>query len=160
MSDYTAKTLTRRINQLGKKTEAWRNEVQECLIGCCFQALEKDNNIDPCIQIVKQLRGSDLKAIMHWLERNAPVRIKGGSFVFNKSFEGYFDEEKLRADKWYESAIKPEQVPTSLDCMDAVRSLIKRLEREITKAERPIENAEIVAKLRLFAAENGAIAKV
>jgi hypothetical protein len=148
MANADLKKLNARIRALGTKTSKWREEVQACLIGCVYQAIEGDSNIDPCIQIVKQLQGADVRAVMHWLEKHAPVRIKQGSFVFNKSFEGEYDPIYLLSQPWWDMAVKPKDVTTSLDCLDAIRSLVARLEREVTKGEKTVTHVEAIVELK------------
>jgi uncharacterized protein (UPF0335 family) len=151
MANVELKKLNSRIQKLGKKTAAWREEVQACLIGCVYQAIEGDSNIDPCIQIIKQLQGADVKAVMHWLEKHAPVIVRRGSFVFNKSFVGEYDPIYLLANPWWDIAVKPAQVSSSIDFREQLDAFIKRMEREVEKGEKNIEHKEVLAEVKALA---------
>lgn len=147
-----AKTLNKKIVDLGKKTEGWRKDVQLALVGCAYQAIEGDSNIDPCTRIVGVLKGSDVAAVIHWLENHVPViwMRSEGKFRMNKAQVGKmaYDAVTLMSEPWYEKAIKPQNVSSSVDFMEQLQGFIKRMEREVTKGGKTIAHAEVLYELK------------
>jgi hypothetical protein len=143
------KELNRKIDSLGKKTAKWRDDVQIVLVQCVYHAITY-KNVDPCTRLVGVMTGADMKAIIHWLENHAPVVwIKSEEkFRFNKSFVGEYDATSLLGDAWWIRAIKPRDVSSTLDCLDAIRSLIKRLEKEIEAGKREVVHPEAIEELK------------
>lgn len=144
----TIKQLNAKINAIAKTTAKWRDEVQLILVGCAQHAYD-DGNVDPCTKLVHALTGADARAIIHWIEEHMPaVWVKAeDKFRFNKSHKGEYDAVVLMAEAWWELATMPKNVSSSLDCLDAVRQLVKRLEKEIASGTKTVAHAEIVAKL-------------
>ena len=148
----TIKQLNSKINALGKRTAKWRDDVQIVLTQCAQLAFDF-NNVDPCTRLVGVLKGADSKAIIHWIEAHMPaVWMKSEEkFRFNKSFEGQYDALALMADPWWELATKPKNISSSIDVLDSVRDLIKRMEREITAGKKAVEHKELVGDLKALA---------
>jgi hypothetical protein len=146
------KKLNAKIVALGKKTSKWRDEVQETLVGCAWQAFNGDN-VDPCTKLVKVLGGADARAIIKWIESHMPARwVKSeNQFRVNKSFKGEYDALVLLAAPWWELATKTHNIDSSLDCLDAVRNLIKRIESEIKSGKKTVEHVEVLAELKAVA---------
>lgn len=156
MEGIALKALNQKIVALGKRTVAWRNEVQMCLVGCAQHAFDS-NNVDPCTKLVGVLHGADAKALIHWIESHMPaVWVKAeNKFRFNKSFIGNYDAVVLMAEPWWELATKAKEVSSSLDMLDALRGFIKRMEREAAKEidgkKVTVEHAEVLANLKALA---------
>lgn len=152
-STNEVKTLMRRITALGSKTAKWREEVQTCLVGCIHTAIVLDSNIDPCIKIVSVLKGADVRAIIHYLEQYAPVIWSKSeeTFKFNKSFKGEFDALFLAGHPWFDQAVTPKQVSSSIDCLEAVRDLVKRLEREVKSGKKIVTHVDAIDELKAVA---------
>lgn len=150
----TVKQLNAKINALGKRTEKWRNDVQEVLTNCAAFAFE-DSNVDPCTRLVDVLQGADAKAVIHWVEAHMPaVWVKAeGKFRFNKSFIGEYDPLVLLAEPWWELATKPKNVSSSFDVLDSVRNLITRIEREIASGKKTVTHGDMLASLKQLAGD-------
>lgn len=150
----TIKKLNAQIALVGKKTAKWRDDVQLCLVGCAQFAFDS-NNVDPCTKLVKATAGADAKAIIHWMEQHMPcVWVKAeNQFRFDKSFQGEYDAVVLMAEPWWVLATKPSEVSSSLDCLDAVRALVKRLTREVEAGKKTVGHTELIAKLAALANE-------
>ncbi len=143
------KKLNAKIASLEKRTAKWRDEVQFCLIGCAQHAFES-NNVDPCTRLVKALHGADSRALIHWIEKHMPaVWIKDeAKFRVNKAFKGEYDAVTLMASPWWEMATKAKNVASSVDCLDAVRQLIKRLEKEVADGTKEVAHVEAIGELK------------
>lgn len=142
------KKLNGKIKSLATKTSKWRDEVQVCLVGCAQFAFD-DNNASPATDLVHAVKGADAKAVIHWMEKHMPVIWVGKEekFRFNKSFLGEYDAVTLLSEPWWEHATKARDVVSSIDCLDAVRSMIKRLEKEIKSGEKTVKHADLIASL-------------
>lgn len=145
----TVRELNKKIDNLGKRTAKWRDDVQLVLCQVAQQAFD-GSNVDPATRLVKVLTGADAKAIIHWIEAHMPaVWVKAEEkFRFNKSFVGEYDAITLMAEPWWELATKPKNVSSSLDCIDAVRDLIKRLEREVAAGKKEVTHQEAIVDLK------------
>lgn len=147
----TLKQLNAQITSIGKKTAKWRDEVQLVLVGCAQHAFD-GNNVDPCTRLVHALTGADSRAVIHWIEAHMPaVWVKAEEkFRLNKSFKGEYDAITLLAEPWWELATKPKNVSSSLDMLDALRSFIKRMEKE-AESKTEVAHVEILANLKTLA---------
>ncbi|OHD24075.1 MAG: hypothetical protein A2Y38_14650 [Spirochaetes bacterium GWB1_59_5] len=154
MSDV--KKLNAQIDNLGKRTAKWRDDVQLVLIQCAQHAFD-GSNVDPCTRLVKVLHGSDMTALIRWIEAHMPAYwVKAeNKFKFNKSFQGEYDAITLMASPWWELAKKAKEVSSSLDMLDSLRHFIKRMEkeasREIDGKPVTVEHAELLTKLSAIA---------
>lgn len=150
------KKLNAKISALGKRTGKWRQDVQEIIVACAEHAF-KGNNVDPLTRLVGALGGADLRAVIHWAEKHCPaVWVKAESkFRFNKSFKGEFDAATLMAAPWYELAVKPKEIASSIDVLESLRGFIKRMEKEaeleVDGKKRTVEHAELLAKVKALA---------
>lgn len=156
----TLKQLNSRIAGLAKRNAKFNDDVQLVLVGCAQQAFD-GSNVDPCTKLVNVLKGTDAKAIIHWIEAHMPaIWVKAeGKFRFNKSFVGEYDAITLMAEPWWELATKPAQVSSSFDVLESVRALIKKAKKEIESGKRTVEHASMIAQLEALAANNGEFAK-
>lgn len=146
------KELNTRIKAIATKTAKWRDDVQLALVGCAYQAFEY-GNVDPATRLVKVLSGADAKALVMWIETHMPaIWVKSDvQFRTNKSFKGEYDALTLMAEPWWELATKPRDVSSTIDVLECVRDLIKRIEREVTAGKKIVEHAEVVADLKSIA---------
>lgn len=147
MSDISK--LNRKIDALGRKNAKFNDDVQLILVQCAYQAFEH-SNVDPVTRLAKVLKGTDARAIIRWVEGHMPaIWIKAEvKFRFNKSFVGEYDALTLMAEPWWELATKVKNVSSSLDCLDAVRDLIKRLEREVAAGKKEVTHTEAIVALK------------
>lgn len=148
------KSLNKKIDALGKRTAKWRDDVQLVLCQVAQQAFD-GSNVDPATRLVNVLTGADAKAIIHWIEAHMPaVWVKAeDKFRLNKSFVGEYDAILLMSEPWWELATKPKNVSSSLDCLDAVRDLIKRLEKEVAAGKKEIQHKEAITALKQVCGE-------
>ena len=156
MEGISIKALNAKISALAKRTAAWRNEVQLCLVGCAQHAFDH-SNVDPCTKIVHALTGADAKALIFWIEEHMPaVWVKAdNAFRFNKSFKGEYDAITLMAEAWWERATQPKDISSSLDVLEALRTFIKRMEKEAAKEidgkKMNVDHAELLDAVKALA---------
>jgi hypothetical protein len=132
LAEESTKTLNAKIDLLGKKHAAWRDDVQIVLALCARNAFAH-NNVDGFTRLVGVLGGADMKAIITWVEKYSPAiwQKKDVKFRFNKSFEGDFDIEYLMQQKWWEHATKPQNISSVFDVLEIVQAMLKRAEKEV-----------------------------
>ena len=164
----TIKQINGKIAHLTKSHAKFNDEVQVLLCSIAQYAYEK--NVDPATRLLiinpdekdvkkRQFRfdSVDNTVLIHWIEKHMPARwvASSASFAFNKSFEGEYDAVTLMASPWYQKAVKPRQVSSSLDMLDALRSFIKRQEKEAARVidgqAIAVEHAEIMDMLKAIA---------
>lgn len=146
------KQLNAKIKSLASRTKNWRNDVQLCLVGCAWQSFEEHNH-DPATRLIAVLEGADLTAVIRWIEEHMPARwVKAeNKFIGNKSFIGEYDALVLMSEPWWKLAKKAHDVSSTLDCLDQVRLLIARLEREIASGKRPVAHTSVIDDLKALA---------
>lgn len=146
--ERNVKTLNKKIDALGKRTAKWRDEVQLVLVECAIFAFD-DKNVDPCTRLVKALTGAESKALVRWIEGHMPAvwMSKEEKFRFNKSFNGVYDAITLMAEPWWHLVTKLKNVPSSIDALESFRQLIARLNKEVEKGEKTVENADFLAAM-------------
>ena len=164
----TIKQINGKIASLTKSHVKFNDEVQ--LILCSVAQFAHEKNVDPATRLlilnpdendakkrVFRFDSVDNKILIHWIEKHMPARwvASSASFAFNKSFVGEYDAVALMASPWYQKAVKPRQVSSSLDMLDTLRSFIKRQEKEASRVidGKPItvEHAEIMDMLKAIA---------
>lgn len=146
------KKLNAQIKSIATKTAKWRDDVQLCLVGCAQHAFD-NKNVDPAARLVHAVKGADATAVIRWIEAHMPAIWvqKEAKFRFNKSFNGEYDAIVLMSEAWWELAKKPHQVASTLDCLEVVRALVKRLEKEVKEGTKTVKHAELVAGLSKLA---------
>lgn len=132
-----AKTLNKRIDALGKKTEHWRDEVQLVLVDCAARAFDDaHNDVDGFSRLVRKVVGSDMTTLIKWIETFTPAKWNPkkespygeGAFTLNKKFVGEFNGLKLAGEAWWAKAKRPEQVRSTVFNVDeAVAEFIKKM---------------------------------
>ena len=164
----TIKQINGKIAHLTKSHAKFNDEVQVLLCSIAQYAYEK--NVDPVTRLLitnpdekdvkkRQFRfdSVDNTVLIHWIEKHMPARwvASSASFAFNKSFNVDYDAVALMASPWYQKAVKPRQVSSSLDMLDSLRSFIKRQEKEVARVidGQPItvEHAEILDMMKAIA---------
>lgn len=153
----TIKQLNGKIKTIAGQKVKMRNLIQEVVVESCPHAFD-DKNVDPFTNLVNACQGAvDVKALIHWIEKHAPAiwRKDEAKFKFNKSFVGAFNREYLMEQPWWENAVKAKDVSSSLDMLDALRSFIKRMEREAAKEidgkKMEVSHAELLDGLKKLA---------
>lgn len=140
MSVMTAKALNAAIKSIGTSREKLQEAIHEALISCAYFSM-KDGNVTPFNQLLESVgNAARIKGIAMWAELNAPVIIRQGEFVYNKTagkalhvtceddFTEYEIEMRLMP-KWHEVAGK-EKVPSIFDCPKYLEGVYKKLEKE------------------------------
>lgn len=140
MSIMTKVQFSKTVKGITKNREALQDAVQEALITATYYAM-KDGNSEPFNQICDAVgQAVHIKGITLWAETYAPVMIKDGSFVLNKSAakeHNVLNEEDFapieaeirQGVTWYE--IAPKQKAQSMFEPSAyLSSAAKKLERE------------------------------
>lgn len=85
MSVLSKSQFTRAVKSIASKRETLQSDIQEALITATYYAM-KDGNAEPFNQICDAVGNAVyLKGITLWSETYAPVIIKEGRFVLNKS---------------------------------------------------------------------------
>lgn len=164
----TIKQINGKIASLTKSHVKFNDEVQ--LILCSVAQFAHEKNVDPATRLlilnpdekdakkrVFRFDSVDNKILIHWIEKHMPARwvASSASFAFNKSFEGEYDAMALMSEPWYQKAVKPRQVSSSLDMLESLRSFIKRQEKEAARVidgkAIAVEHAEIMGMLKAIA---------
>lgn len=87
MAIMTENKLASAIESIGKSLATWRDEVQEVLISCAYQASRgNDYHANKLLSVISDGKNSavNVSGVTRWLETYAPLCIKGGVFVINK----------------------------------------------------------------------------
>ena len=164
----TIKQINGKIASLTKSHAKFNDEVQVLL--CSIAQYADEKNVDPATRLlipnpdekdankrVFRFDSVDNKILIHWIEKHMPARwvASSASFAFNKSFDGEYDAAALMSEPWYQKAVKPRQVSSSLDMLESLRSFIKRQEKEAARVidGNPLsgEHAEIMDMLKAIA---------
>lgn len=151
------KQYNARVGQLTKNNNKFKNEVQELLCVAAQYAFSDDHNVSPLTNLLMKdgdfrFDGIDHKVLIHWIEAHMPARWdnKELKFRFNKSFVGEYDALTLLADPWWKKQAKPQAVISSIDTLEEVRALIRRLEKQAEKGV-SLEHAELLEKIKVLA---------
>lgn len=151
--------LMRAVRDVIKRHNKTREVIQQVLVGCCAVAFDVEThkkNVEPFTALVKGLQGADQKAIIGWIEKNAPAiwRTQEGNtkkFVFNASYKGTFDFDRLVQDKWWQYAKPANEVTSTIDFREQLDNMVKRLTREMEatgEKRKTIEHPEVLAELK------------
>lgn len=128
------------IKNIGKKREALQHDIQEALISATYYAM-KDGNAEAFNQICDAAGNAVyVKGITLWAETYAPVMIKDGHFVLNKSAAKEHDvlngedfapiEAEIRQGvAWYDIAPK-QKAQSMFEPSTYLATVAKKLERE------------------------------
>lgn len=87
MAIMTETKLTTAIEAIGKSLATWREEVQEVLVACAYQACRgNDYHANKLLSVICDGKNSavNVSGVTRWLETYAPLVIKNGVFVINK----------------------------------------------------------------------------
>ena len=87
MAIMTENKLATAIESIGKSLASWREEVQEVLVACAYQATRgNDYHANKLLSVISDGKNSavNVSGVTRWLETYAPLVIKNGVFVINK----------------------------------------------------------------------------
>lgn len=144
MAVMTENKLASAIESIGKSLAAWREEVQEVLIGCAYQACRgNDYHANKLLSVISDGKNSavNVSGVTRWLETYAPLVIKNGVFVINKGMRKSMNveseadfaqfETEMRKISWW--LIGKSQVAESI--YDVSEATINGIERIAKKQE-------------------------
>ena len=150
--------LNRDIKSLATRTAKWRDAVQLCLVGAACCAFE-DHNTSPATAIVAAVEGADRATLVRWIEEHMPARWHAAETRFkgNKSFIGEYDAAILMAEPWWKKVPKLEQIASSFDVAERLKSVIAGAEKAAAK-QREVVGAEVLDEVRALVARLSAMA--
>lgn len=146
----TIATLNKRIDAIGKKTAAWREEIQSILVDASEHAF-LHGNVDPFTRLIQVIKGADLKAVSKWIETHAPARWDGKENKYKtRKIEAEYDREFLMGEKWYDRAQTPREIVSEFDVLKLVQDMLKKAEREVnaTKNIKTIHHKDLITEVQ------------
>jgi hypothetical protein len=156
----SVKQLNTSINTWGASVKRVKVKGQELLVECACHAFA-DKNVDPFTNMVNAAESLDRKTMIAWIVKHAPATWvqEKGAFKWNKSFEGDFDRAALMAASWWAATPKTTEIKLEIDILEAVRSLVKRMEKEAAlevevdgvKTKRVVKHQELLAAVTKLA---------
>lgn len=146
--------LSSRIQNVRKTKEAFRDDVQEILVSCAYQAAMGNPNY--ANELLEAVRDTVyLKGLTMWCETFAPLKVQHDTFQINKgmaktmhvtdeeSFRPY--EIEMRKTPWWKMA--PEQKTKSIfDAVDYTTDALDRIATKLNKEGAP-DLARLVADM-------------
>lgn len=162
----TETKLASAIESIGKSLATWRDEVQEVLVSCAYQACRgNDYHANKLLSVISDGKNSavNISGVTRWLETYAPLVIKNGVFVINKgarksmSVESEADfaqfETEMRNISWW--LIGKSQAAESIyDVSEATISGIERIAKKQESEGFSALAAETRALLKALRATN------
>lgn len=146
----TIQIINKRIDAVGKKTAAWREEIQEILVDAAEHAF-LHSNVDPFTRLINVLKGADIKAVSKWIETHAPARWDGKENKYKtRKIEAEYDREFLLGEKWYDRAQTPREIVSEFDVLKLVQDMLKKADREVnaTKNIKTILHKELMFEVQ------------
>lgn len=136
---FTIKQLNSKIKSINGRAASLRGDIQEVLIAASYHAM-KDGQITPFNQLLDAVgNGTYIKGITLWAETFAPVRIKDGVFVYNKTAAKEYHvtneadfadfEADMRKINWWDIAGK-QKTQSMFDLDDYASNVEKKLSKE------------------------------
>ena len=146
--------LSQRIAGIKTSKEVFREEVQEILISCAYQAcLGNTNWANELLEAVRDT--VYIKGLTLWMENYAPLRVSQDKFIVNKgmaktmhvideaSFTPY--EAEMRKVKWWTMAAQ-QKAKSVFDAVDYVGNALDRISAKLQKEGAP-DLARLVAEM-------------
>jgi hypothetical protein len=157
----TMKDLLTTARGLATRNKNFNADLQALLVDAAEHAFSTAKNVEPIRQVIlngKEFRftGIDNAVLIAWVEKYLPARWNAKALKFHhKKMECAFDREFLMAQCWWKKAKRPNDVASSIDYLEMVRSLVKRMEKEarvqVNGAPREVKHAELLTKLATIA---------
>lgn len=137
------KQFANKIKSIAASTSKMREDVQSALIAATYLCLKNSNGTTPFQQILDAVgTAAHRQGITEWAETFAPVMLRDGKIVGNKTAYKAMDIEGILADfdkfiaesgmdqvKWYEIAKEKNTTETVWNFGGACDSLFKKLEK-------------------------------
>lgn len=146
--------LSVRIAGVRKAKEAFREEVQELLVSCAYQAAMGNPNY--ANELLDAVRDTvHIKGLTLWCETFAPLVVRQDKFQINKGmaktmhvtneadFAPY--EAEMRKSKWWEMAA-PQKAKSVFDAVDYTTDALDRIAVKLNKEGAP-DLARLVADM-------------
>ena len=146
--------LSSRITAVKASKEAFREDVQEVLVSCAYQAaLGNANYANELLDAVRDT--IYIKGLTIWLETYAPLRVSQDKFIINKgmaktmhvvdeeSFAPY--EAEMRKVRWWEMTAQ-QKARSVFDAVDYVGDALDRISAKLQKEGAP-DLAHLVAEM-------------
>lgn len=137
--------LSSRIKSVGKTKEAFRDDIQEILVSCAFQAAMGNPNF--ANELLNEVRDTvHIKGLTLWLETFAPLVVRKEAFSINKgmaktmhvtdeaSFAPY--EAEMRKVKWWEMAA-PQRATSVFDPAEYSVAGLERMAKKLNDNGQP-----------------------
>ena len=131
--------LSNRIQNARKTKEAFRDDVQEILVSCAYQAARGNPNF--ANELLEALRDTvHIKGLTLWLEAFAPLVVRKDAFAINKGMakkmnvESEADfaeyEREMRKVKWWEM-VAPQKAKSVFDGVDYANEALERAAKKL-----------------------------
>ncbi len=146
--------LSQRIQNVRKAKEAFRDDVQDVLVSCAYQATRGNTNY--ANELLEAVRDTvHIKPLTMWLETFAPLVVRQDKFVLNKgmaktmhvtdeaSFAEY--EKEMRKSKWWEM-VPPQKAKSMFDAVDYCNDALERMAKKLNDNGQP----DLAAVMRGF----------
>ena len=154
--------LSNRIQKVKENRDAFREEIQEILVSCAYQAAMGNPNY--ANELLEAVRDTvNIRGITLWLETYAPLVVRKDAFAINKgmrktmSIESEADfapyEVEMRKVKWWQMA--PEQRAKSMfDPSEYLSGGLERMAKNLNKEGYPDLANEVKALIRAMASSS------
>ena len=154
MSKLTHKTFTALLHDINKGTTERRAQIQDALEFAAYCA-QADRNADPAIRLFAVVgRETNRQNMATWLSDYAPIGFKDGvPFFHEKKWKLWtgtvaeFETEIASAIRWWNIRTPASEVKDTVDVAELLRQLVKKCERNVTKGDKKVEHAELLAEV-------------
>lgn len=156
MAIIASGVLSSRIQGVRKSKEAFREDVQDVLVSCAYQAaLGNPNYANELLEAVRDT--VHIKGLTMWLETYAPLVVRKDQFVINKgmaktmhvsdeaSFAEY--EREMRKVKWWEMSA-PQKAASVFDAGEYVEDAFSRMAKKLNAEGNPDLAREVAALVK------------
>lgn len=137
------KQFANKIKSIAASTSKMREDVQDALIAATYLCLKNSGGTTPFQQILDAVgTAAHRQGITEWAETFAPVILREGKLVLNKTaykeldvelavldFDKFIAESCMVQVKWYEIAKEKNSVESAWNFSGACDSLFKKLEK-------------------------------
>lgn len=137
--------LSARIASVKKAKDAFREDIQEILVSCAYQAaMGNPNYANELLEVVRDT--VHIKGLTLWCETFAPLVVRHDKFQINKgmaktmhvtdeeSFRPY--EAEMRKSKWWEM-VPPQKAKSVFDGIEYLGSAMERVAKKLNDEGQP-----------------------
>jgi hypothetical protein len=157
----STKELLTTARGLATRNKNFNADLQALLVDAAEHAFSTAKNVEPLRQVILKgeefrFAGIDNAVLIAWIEKYTPSRWNAKALKFHhKKMEGEFDRDALMAAPWWKRAKAPKDVASTIDYLEMVRALVKRMEKEakiqVNGVAREVKHAELLTKLATIA---------